>query len=161
MAVDPAANSQAAASGSTYTQYVALAGASGHFLAASGPDFFGPYPWALANVVSLGSSDQASLSLQGLNDLLFPVDTWQQDGISVQQLGTTTLLVRGALRGSQVAFEAQTPSGPIAFEQVALIDSPTNQAWDLAVGCSVTCFKAHQAVLAGIVHSFTVTAKGT
>ena len=74
------------------------------------------------------------------------------------QIGPTTLLVKGALRGSRVAFEAETPSGVLAFEQVAFINSPTDKAWDLAVGCSLTCFHAHRRVIDGIVKSFTVTA---
>jgi hypothetical protein len=161
LAVDAAANTQAAASGTTYPVYVSLATASRRLIAKGGPNFFAPQPWALANVVSFGASDQASMSLTGLNDLLFPVDQWQQQGLSVQQIGNTALIVRGALRGSRVVFEAQTPSGSLGFEQVAFINSPTDKAWDLAVGCSVACFQAHRRVIDDIVKSFTVTARGT
>jgi hypothetical protein len=161
LAVDVAANTRAVASGTSYPVYVSLAAADRRMIGSSGPNFFGAEPWALANVVSFGASDQASMSLSGLNDLLFPLDQWQQDGLSVQQIGTTTLIVRGALRGSRVAFQAQTPSGSLAFEQAALVNSPTDKAWVLAVGCSLACFQAHRRVLDRIVESFTVTGRGT
>jgi hypothetical protein len=160
LAVNAAANTQAAASGSSYTVYASLAASSHRVIVKSSLNLFGSDPWALANVVSFGPSDQSTMSLAGLSDLLFPLDQWQQDGLTVQQIGTTALLVRGALRGSRVAYEAVTPSGSLAFEQVAFINSPTNKAWDLAVGCSVACFQAHRRVIDGIVKSFTVTARG-
>ena len=161
LAVAATANAQAAASGTSYPVYVIMAAAGRGVIVKGSPNFFGPQPWALANVVSFGASDQVGMSLVGLNDLLFPIDQWQQDGLSVRQIGNTMLIVRGALRGSRVTFEAQTPSGTLGFEQVALINSPTNKAWDLAVGCSLACFQAHRRVLDGIVKSFTVTARGT
>jgi hypothetical protein len=161
LAVDAAANTQAAASGSSYTVYTSLAASSRRVVEKGTLNLFGGNAWALANVVSFGPSDQSSMSLAGLNDLLFPLDQWQQDGLSVQQIGSTKLIVKGALRGSRVAFQADTPSGTLAFEQVAFINSPTNKAWDLAVGCSLACFQAHRRVIDGIVKSFTVTARGS
>ncbi len=161
LAVNAAANTQAAASGTSYMVYASLAASSRRVIVKDNLNLFGGNPWALANVVSFGPSDQASMSLSGLNDLLFPLDTWAQDGLTVQQIGSTRMLLKGALRGSRVAFEAQTPSGVLAFEQVAYINSPTDKAWDLAVGCSLTCFRAHRRVIDGIVQSFTVTARGS
>jgi hypothetical protein len=161
LAVNAAANTQAAASGSSYTLYTSLASAGRQVVVKGSLDLFGARPWALANVVSFGPSDQAGMSLTGLNDLLFPLNTWQQEGLAIQQIGSTALLVKGALRGSRVAFEAQTPSGVLGFEQVAYINSPTDKAWDLAVGCSLTCFQAHRRVIDGIVKSFTITARGS
>ena len=160
LAVNAAANRHAAASGSSYTVYTGLAGASRRLLTKTSLNLYGAVPWALANAVSFGPSDQASMSLAGLQDLLFPLSQWQQGGLTVQQIGSTAVIVRGALRGSRTAFEAQTPSGPLAFEQVAFINSPTNKAWDLAVGCSVPCFQAHRRVINSIVKSFTVTVRG-
>ncbi len=159
LGVNAAANSQAAASGTSYTLYTSLAASSRRLLTKTSLNLFGSVPWALANVISFGPSDQAGMSLAGLNDLLFPLDQWQQGGLTVQQIGSTTLIVRGALRGSRSAFQAQTPSGSLAFEQVAFINSPTNKAWDLAVGCSVPCFQAHRRVISDIVKSFTVTGR--
>ena len=95
LAVDAAANSQAAASGSSYTVYTSLAALSRRVVVKGTLDLFGADPWALANVVSFGPSDQSSMSLEGLNDLLFPLDTWQSDGLSIQQIGSTKLLVKG------------------------------------------------------------------
>jgi hypothetical protein len=141
--------------------YTSLVASSRRVVVKGSLNLFGANPWALANVVSFGPSDQASMSLAGLNDLLFPLDTWQQDGLTVQQIGSTRLLVKGDLRGSRVAFQAQTPSGVLAFEQVAYINSPTDKAWDLAVGCSLTCFQAHRRVIDGIVASFIITARGS
>ena len=59
---------------------------------------------------------------------------------AVQQIGSTTLLREGRSAGQPSGLRSQTPSGVLAFEQVAYINSPTDKAWDLAVGCSLTCF---------------------
>jgi hypothetical protein len=37
------------------------------------------------------------------------------------------------------------------------MNSPTNEVWVLAVGCSPGCFQAHKATIDKIVGSFTVT----
>ena len=97
-----------------------------------------------------------SISLSSLNDLVLPIDTLAQQG-DAQQLAATKFLVKGDLRGSRVAYEAKSQTGSVAFEQVALMNSPTNEVWVLAVGCSPGCFQAHKATIDKIVSSFTVT----
>ena len=100
LAVNAAANRHAAASGSSYTVYTGLAGASRRLLTKTSLNLYGAVPWALANAVSFGPSDQASMSLAGLQDLLFPLSQWQQGGLTVQQIGSTAVIVQGALRGA-------------------------------------------------------------
>jgi hypothetical protein len=75
-------------------------------------------------------------------------------------LAPTKELVTGDLRGTRIAYEAKSQSGSVAFEQAALMNSPTNEVWVLAVGCSPSCFHAHRSTIDKIVDSFTVTDQG-
>lgn len=152
--VNPNANALSAAEGATYPAFVTLSSANRRLVS---KNLAGPYPWAMAAAFSVGSQDQASLSLQGLEDVIFNVDQAEQAGQPVAALSPTKTIVRGALRGTQVSFELATPNGPLDFEQVALLNSPTNKLWLLVTGCSPACFNAHRHVLDDIVRSFTVT----
>jgi hypothetical protein len=159
--VNPTANSQQQASGATYQLFVTFASPDTDLLAhGGGPDLSGDHPWAYDMVESLGGSDAESMSLSGLQDLVFPVDTLSQQG-QAKVLAPTKFIVDGTLRGSRVAYEAESTGGSISFEQVALINSPTNKLWLLAVGCSPSCFRAHTGVINGIIKTFTVTNQGS
>jgi hypothetical protein len=152
--VNTSQNALSAAEGATYPAFVALTSANARLV---DKNLAGPYPWAMAAAFSVGSQDQATLSLQGLEDVIFNVDQAEQAGQPVAALAPTKTIVHGSLRGTQVAFEIATANGPLVFEQVALLNSPTNKLWLLVTGCSPTCFDAHRHVLQGIVRSFTVT----
>jgi hypothetical protein len=154
--VNPTQTSQAQASGDSYQLSVTFASPNPRLGVKGGPDLSGSSPWAYNFVESLGGSDAESISLSSLNDLVLPVDTLAQQGDD-QQLAATKFLVKGDLRGSRVAYEAKSQTGSVAFEQVALMNSPTNEVWVLAVGCSPGCFQAHKATIDKIVGSFTVT----
>jgi hypothetical protein len=159
--VNPTADSQQQAEGNTYPLFVSFASTSTHLGIHSTPDLSGRYPWAYNVVESLGSSDAESISLGGLQDLLVPVDTMAQQGDAVQ-LSPTKYIVDGALRGTRTSFETKSSGGgSVSFEQVALINSPTNEVWLLAAGCSPACFDAHKSVIDGIIKSFTVTNQGS
>ena len=158
--VNATTNSQQQAAGNSYQLFVSFASPSPHLAAHGTPDLAGRFPWAYTMVESLGGSDAESMSLGGLQDLLIPVDTLAQQG-DAQPLSPTKLIVDGALRGSRIAFEAKLAGGPVSFEQVALLNSPTNELWLLAVGCSPACFEAHKSVIGGIIKSFTVTNQGS
>ncbi len=154
--VNPTQTSQAEAAGDSYQLFVSFASPNPRLGARGAPDLSGASPWAYNFVESLGGSDAESISLSGLDNLVIPVDTLTQQG-DAEQLAATKFLVKGNLRGTRVAYEAKSQSGSVAFEQVALINSPTNEVWVLAVGCSPTCFEAHRATIDKIVGSFTVT----
>jgi hypothetical protein len=154
--VNPTQTSQLQASGSSYQLYVSFASPDPHLGVRGGPDLSGKYPWAYNFVESLGGSDAESISLSSLSDLVLPVDTLSQQG-AAEQLAPTKLLVKGNLRGSRIVYEAKSAAGSVAFEQVALLNSPTNEVWLLAVGCSPSCFETHRSTIDKIVDSFTVT----
>jgi hypothetical protein len=157
--VNTTANSQQQAAGDSYQLFVSFASPSPHLDAHGAPDLAGRFPWAYNTVESLGGSDAESISLSSLQDLVIPVDTLAQEG-AAEQLAPAKFIVDGALRGSRISFEAKTAGGPVSFEQVALLNSPTNEVWLLAAGCSPACFEAHKSVIDGIIKSFTVTNQG-
>jgi hypothetical protein len=157
--VNATQTSQAQAQGSSYQLSVTFASPNPHLGAHGGPDLSGSSPWAYNFVESLGGSDQESLSLGGLQDLVLPIDTLSQQG-AAKQLAPTRQLVDGSLRGTRVAYEAKNQGGSVAFEQVALMNSPTNKVWVLAVGCSPSCFQTHRSTIDNIVKTFTVTGQG-
>jgi hypothetical protein len=157
---NPTQASQQQAAGDSYQLFVSFASPNPRLGTHGNPDLSGSSPWAFNFVESLGGSDAESISLGGLQDLVLPVDTLTQQG-DAEQLASTKLLVKGDLRGTRVTFEAKTQTGPVAFQQVAYINSPTNEVWVLAVGCSPSCFQAHKTTIDKIVDSFTVTNQGS
>ena len=157
--VNATQTSQAQAQGSSYQLFVTFASPNPHLGAHGGPDLSGSSPWAYNFVESLGGSDQESLSLGGLKNLVLPIDTLSQQG-AAKQLAPTRQMVDGDLRGTRVAYEAKSQGGSVAFDQVALMNSPTNKVWVLAVGCSLSCFQTHRSTIDNIVKTFTVTGQG-
>ena len=154
--VNPTQTSQQQAAGNSYQLFVSFASPDPHLGLHGQADLSGKSPWAYNFVESLAGSDAESMSLGSLSDLVLPVDTLSQQG-AAEQLAPTRLLVKGNLRGTRIAYEAKSAAGSVAFEQEALLNSPTNEVWVLAVGCSPTCFEAHRSTIDNIVNSFTVT----
>jgi len=128
-------------------------------------DAFTPtgYPWAIVVVRPLSTAEQSQMSLNGLRDVLFNVDTLQTEGANVQSLTTPSLLVKGSLHGTLVAYEIQgsEASSALAYEQETWVNSATNKVWVLMAGCSPSCFQAQQPVISRIVQSFLVTDRGS
>ena len=115
------------------------------------------YPWAIALVRPLSSAEQLQLSMEGLLDVLVPVDQLSQLGDTVQPLSQPTEQVNGGLRGIVYSVQLQGPSGgEIAYEQSAWVNSATNKIWLLMVGCSPACFQAQQSVIGNVMDSFIV-----
>jgi hypothetical protein len=158
--VSSTADSQQKAAGNTYPLFVSFASPSTRLDVHGSPDLAGRYPWAYNVVESLGGSDADSISLGSLQDLVIPVDTLGQQG-DAEQISPTKYMIDGALRGTRTAFEAKSPGGSVSFEQVAFLNSPTNEVWVLAAGCSPACFDAQRSVIDGIIKSFTVTSQGS
>jgi hypothetical protein len=118
-------------------------------------------PWAIALVRPLSATERSQMSLQGLGDILIPVDELSQLGDSVQLLSQPTEQVNGALHGIVMSVQLQGPSGgQIAYEQSAWVNSATSKVWLLMVGCSPSCYQAQQSVISRIIDSFVVTDRG-
>ncbi len=128
-------------------------------------DAFSPtsYPWAIVVVRPLSSAEQSQMSLNGLRDVLFNVDTLQTEGANVQSLATPSLLVKGSLHGTLVAYEIQgsQANSALAYEQETWVNSATSKVWVLMAGCSPSCFQAQQPVISRIMQSFLVTDRGS
>jgi hypothetical protein len=119
------------------------------------------YPWVVLLVADLSASQRDSLTLGTLQDVLVPVDQLSQQGVGVQPLQQGRLLVRGALRGTEVSFEVGgTGGGAIDYEQETWVNSATNRVWALMVGCSPACYQAHQSLINSVVDSFYVSDRG-
>jgi len=117
-------------------------------------DLAGAYPWALATVQALGASDQQTISLQALEDQVWPVS----EAVGTEtELSPVQLISKGELRGTIIAYEINTPTGSLAFEQAAVINSATTKVWLLSAGCDPACFRAHKAIFEHIISTFTVT----
>lgn len=146
-------SSQLKANGDSYPLYASFASGVKHL----GPKgVAGPHPWVLGMVMSLGSQDQTSISFSGLQDEVFNVG----EGSSSKSLSPAKVIVKGALRGTRVAYELSAGGTSLAFEQEAVVNSPTDKLWLLAAGCSPSCYAAHRSLISAIVGSFTVTAQG-
>jgi hypothetical protein len=128
-------------------------------------DAFTPtgYPWAIVVVRPLSVAEQSQMSLNGLRDVLFNVDTLQSEGANVNSLASPSLLVKGSLHGTLVAYEIQgsQASSALAYEQETWVNSATSKVWVLMAGCSPSCFQSQQPVISRIVQSFLVTDRGS
>jgi hypothetical protein len=120
----------------------------------------GPHPWAFGLVMNLGSTDQTGISLSSLQDEVFNVAGASQAGALVRPLFPSKVVVKGALRGTRVAYQIEAGGSSLAFEQEALVNSPTNKVWLLVAGCSPSCFQAHRHLINSIISTFTVTGHG-
>jgi hypothetical protein len=148
-------NAQLQAQGSSYPVYTSFVAPVKHL----GPaGLAGEHPWALGLVISLGGQDQVGLSLSSLQDEIFNVDGAASAGVPVAPLSPPKDVVKGALRGTLVSYAILAGRNSIAFEQEALVNSPTNKVWLLAAGCSPSCFEAHRSLIDRVIASFTVTA---
>ncbi len=146
----------AQASGQSYPVYTSLSSAV-PIARLARVRLTGPYPWALAQVYTLGPQDQATLSLQTLQDRMFNVDSLAQSGASVSQLSPTAIVVKGGLRGTLVRFSVVSSTASLAFEQVSLTNPATDKLWVLASGCSLSCFHANYSEINRLVTTFTVS----
>lgn len=152
-----AQDSQLKAQGASYPVYASLASSVAHL----GPKGLGgSNPWVLGLVKTFGSTDQTGTSLSNLEDEIFNVSGASSSGVSVKALRPSKLVVKGGLRGTLIEYQLGTGANSLAFEQEAVMNSPTNKVWVLAAGCSAPCFASHQRVLESIVKSFTVKAQG-
>jgi len=148
---------QLQAQGSTYPAFASLASP---VRGLGKPGLAGDHPWALGLVLNLGGQDQAGISLSTLQDEIFNVDSASQSGVPVIPLFRPKVVVKGALRGTLVGYVIDAGATSIAFEQEALVNTPTNKLWLLATGCSPACFLAHRLQLQRVMETFTVTADG-
>ncbi len=114
------------------------------------------YPWALLVVTKLGASQQESLTLGGLQDVLVNVDQLSQQGVAVQELTQPSLVVNGSLRGTKVSFEVGSGANAIDYVQETWVNSPTNTLWALMVGCSPSCYQQQSSLINSVVQSFYV-----
>ncbi len=144
----------------TPPQFLAVASASPR---ARASDVFtsSKYPWAIGLVRPLSQSEQTQLSLEGLSDVLVPVDELSQLGDNVQMLSQPTEQVNGPLHGIVLSVQLQGPSGgQIAYEQSTWVNGATSKIWLLMVGCSPLCFQQQQSVISNVMSTFYVTDKG-
>jgi hypothetical protein len=119
------------------------------------------YPWGLAEVNAVSSTDRLNFSLDSLLNSVIPVDQLQGgSGGSVSELSPSRVITRGTLRGVQVSLRV-TVSGrpPLSYEQISLVNTATTKAWLLMVGCSPQCFAQHRGAIDRIVNSWIVKAR--
>lgn len=127
-------------------------------------DLFSPsaYPWAIIAVARLTSTAQLQMSVEGLSNVLIPIDELAEQGDSFDQLSPPQSLVKGTLHGSLVSFEFGTgsPNSAFDYEQSTWVNNSTTKAWVLIVGCSPTCYEEQHAVLQRVISSFYVSDRG-
>jgi hypothetical protein len=119
------------------------------------------YPWGLAEVDAISTSDRLNFSLDSLLNTIIPVDQLQNgSGNSVSQLSPSRMITRGTLRGVKVSLQV-TISGraPLSYEQISLVNTPTTKTWLLILGCSPRCFAEHHGAIDRVVNSWIVKAR--
>lgn len=119
------------------------------------------YPWAIIETSVLTGAQQMQMSVEGLSNVLIPIDQLAQQGATFQQLFQPQVLVKGALHGSLVAFEyGAGPDTAFDYRQATWVNNATTKAWVLIVGCSPACYEAQQATISRVIDSFYVSDRG-
>ena len=119
------------------------------------------YPWGLAEVDAISTTDRLNFSLDSLLNKVIPVDQLQGGtGDSVAELSPSRVITRGTLRGVQVSLRV-TASGraPLSYEQISLVNTATTKTWVLILGCSPQCFAQHRGDIDRVVNSWIVKAR--
>jgi hypothetical protein len=127
----------------------------GHLLDASA------YPWGLAEVDAISTTDRLNFSLDSLLNKVIPVDQLQgSTGDSVAQLSPSRVITRGTLRGVQVSLRVSANGrAPLSYEQISLVNTATTKTWVLILGCSPQCFAQHRGDIDRVVNSWIVKAR--
>ena len=119
------------------------------------------YPWGLAEVDAISTTDRLNFSLDSLLNKVIPVDQLQGGtGDSVVELSPSRVITRGTLRGVQVSLRVGTNGrAPLSFEQISLVNTATTKTWVLILGCSPQCFAQHRGDIDRVVNSWIVKAR--
>jgi hypothetical protein len=119
------------------------------------------YPWGLAEVASIPSTDRINFSLDSLLNAIIPIDQLQgASGNTVSELSPSRVITRGTLRGVEVALKVSASSkAPLSYEQIALVNTATTKTWVLLIGCSPQCFAQHRGDIDRVVNSWIVKAR--
>jgi hypothetical protein len=119
------------------------------------------YPWAIIETSVLTGTQQMQMSVEGLSNVLIPIDQLAEQGATFQQLFQPQVLVKGALHGSVVAFEYGTgPNTAFDYEQATWVNNATTKAWVFIIGCSPACYEAQDATISRVIDSFYVSDRG-
>jgi hypothetical protein len=119
------------------------------------------FPWGLAEVDAISTTDRLNFSLDSLLNTVIPVDQLQgSSGNSVSELSPSRVITRGTLRGVEVSLRV-TINGraPLSYEQISLVNTATTKTWLLIVGCSPQCFAEHRGDIGRVVDSWIVKAR--
>jgi hypothetical protein len=120
-----------------------------------------PYPWAIVEVSALSTTQQQQMSVEGLSNVLIPIDELAEQGAVFQQLSQPQILVNGNMHGSLVSFEYGTgPNTAFDYVQATWVNNSTTEAWVLIAGCSPTCYEADESTINRVVGTFYVADRG-
>jgi hypothetical protein len=119
------------------------------------------YPWGLAEVDAISTTDRLNFSLDSLLNKVIPVDQLQgSSGDSVAELSPSRVITRGTLRGVQVSLRVSASGrAPLSYEQISLVNTATTKTWVLILGCSPQCFAQHRGDIDRVVNSWIVKAR--
>jgi hypothetical protein len=119
------------------------------------------YPWGLAEVTAISTTDRLNFSLDSLLNTIIPVDQLQgSSGNSISELSPSRVITRGTLRGVQVSLRVSINGRPpLSYEQISLVNTATTKTWLLIVGCSPQCFAQRRGAIDRVVNSWIVKAR--
>lgn len=121
-------------------------------------------PVVYSSVQNLSSGLRGALSLDQMQDLIFPVTSEgrQQaaaagDQISGFQQGPVkTISLPGGIHGINEVYAFNVNGMPDAFDQTVLTNTDTTKLYLLLVQCYESCFESHATQINAVVNSYTV-----
>ena len=114
------------------------------------------YPTGTAEVEQLSADAADTISLQGLRDLVFDVDTAVQNK-TAEVLQYDQITRSGGFHGIHMVVRAETSKGKsVTLNQIALLNPDTTKLYTLVISCASTCYERNQSKIEQVVDSWTV-----
>ncbi|HET9061270.1 MAG TPA: hypothetical protein VFN61_15225 [Acidimicrobiales bacterium] len=149
----------AAQEGLTRPVYVSLA-LDGTANDIEGPLLQGGRPVVLGYVFSINPSDAQNFSLASLESFYPDIQSARSQGASVKQIFPPRYVFRGQLRGTRVGYFESSPQGDMGYQEIAVMDPPSDKVWLLFGGCSISCYQSHSSQISKIIDTLRVIYHG-
>jgi hypothetical protein len=115
-------------------------------------------PVGYSEVRELNFIQYNEMSIDGLRNLVLPLDEWLAEGTAEPLDGLRDQpFERGGLHGSRLTWAVELPDGPpVVYHQVALLDDDRSRVFLMAFSCSTDCYSSSQRTIDQIVTSLRV-----
>ena len=115
-------------------------------------------PVGYSEVRELNFIQYNEMSIDGLRNLVLPLDEWLAEGTAEPLDGFRDQpFERGGLHGTRLTWAVELPDAPpVVYHQVALLDDDRSKVFLLVFSCAPDCYSSNQKTIDQIVTSLRV-----